>query len=79
MAKVLIVFPSILMLWDFKIVFYKSVVQNFCFRRSLVCLCTQEQIDLAVQAYGAKVLHADGEEARQTLQRLSRFSILTVA
>lgn len=55
MSKVRIVFPSLFMLWEFKQVFRKTVVKTLFFRRSLVCVCTESQIELAIHAYNAKV------------------------
>lgn len=55
MMKVKIVFPSLLQLWDFKQVFREHVLQTICWRNSLICLCSESEIELAVNAYHAKV------------------------
>ncbi len=55
MTKVRIVFPSLFQLWDFKQVFRESVLQTICRKRSLVCLCSEALIELAVYAYEADV------------------------
>jgi hypothetical protein len=55
MIKVRIVFDSLLKLWDFKGVLRKSVLQTFCMKNSLICLCTEAEIELAIHAYHAKV------------------------
>lgn len=57
-----IVFPSLLKLWDFKQVFRKRVLKTLCLRRSLICLCSDSEIELAIHAYDAKVIDT---EARQ--------------
>lgn len=62
MIKVKIVFPSLFQLWDFKQVFRKRVLQTFCWRRSLICLCSESEIELAIHAYNAKVLSTDTQE-----------------
>ena len=55
MAKVRIVFPSLLMLWDFKQVFGKRVLKTVCLKRTLICTCSEAEIELAIHAYSAKV------------------------
>lgn len=55
MVKVRLVFPSLFQLWDFKQVFRTSVLKTICSKRSLVCLCSDALLELAVHAYNAKV------------------------
>lgn len=62
MVKVKIVFPSLLQFWDFKQIFRKRVLQTRCWRRSLVCLCSESEIELAIHAYNAKVINADAKK-----------------
>ena len=62
MKKVKIVFPSLLQLWDFKQLFRKRVLKTFCLRRSLICLCSESEIELAIHAYNARVLNTESKE-----------------
>lgn len=55
MTKVKIVFPSLFELWDFKQMFRNRVLKTICLRRSLICLCSEAEIELAIYAYKAKV------------------------
>ncbi|GAA4745740.1 hypothetical protein [Flavisolibacter ginsenosidimutans] len=55
MAKVRIVFPSLFKLWDFKLSFRESVVKTICTKRTLICCCSESEIELAIHAYEAKV------------------------
>ncbi|MDB5205732.1 MAG: hypothetical protein JWR72_807 [Flavisolibacter sp.] len=55
MRKVKIVFDCRIKLWDFKQVFKKSVLQTILWKRSLTCLCTETEIELARHAYNARV------------------------
>ena len=55
MKKVKIIFNSLIELWDFKQVLPKSVLQTMCMKRSLTCLCSEAEIELAIHAYHAKV------------------------
>lgn len=55
MIKVRIVFASLFELWEFKQVLRKSVLQTFCMKRSLTCMCTEAEIELAIHAYHAQV------------------------
>lgn len=59
MVKVRIIFPSLFELWDFKQVFRSNVLKTICRRRSLVCLCSDALIELAVYAYKANVVQVD--------------------
>lgn len=62
MIKVKIIFPSLFQLWDFKQIFRRRVLQTIFWRRSLVCLCSESEIELAICAYEAKVVNADTKE-----------------
>ena len=55
MKKVKIVFSNLIELWDFKGVLPKAVIKTMCMKRSLMCLCTEAEIELATYAYHAKV------------------------
>ncbi len=62
MMKVKIVFPSLFQLWDFKQMFRRRVLKTACWRRSLICLCSEAEIELAIHAYDAKVVSVDTKE-----------------
>ena len=55
MKKVKIVFNCLLNLWDYKQILQKNVLQTIFFQRSLICFCTESEIELAINAYHARV------------------------
>jgi hypothetical protein len=55
MIKVRIVFDCRVKLWDFKQVLCRSVLCTIFWKRSIICLCTEAEIQLARHAYDAKV------------------------
>lgn len=55
MMKVKIVFNCRLKLWDFKQVIQKRVVHMLLWKRSLICLCSESEIEIARHAYNAKI------------------------
>jgi hypothetical protein len=55
MKKVIMIFDCRIKLWDFKQVLQKGALRSFYWERSLTCLCTEAEIELARYAYNAKV------------------------
>ena len=55
MKKYIIVFNCRLKLWDFKQILSNGVLQTILWKRSITCVCTEEEIELALHAYDAKV------------------------
>jgi hypothetical protein len=66
MMKVRIVFPTLLQLWDFKQIFRKRVLKTSCLKRSLICVCSEAEIELAIHGYNAKVLSADEKDGKNS-------------
>ena len=56
MKKVHLVFPSLFNVWSFKQSFRHSIVQTTFYKRSLVCFYSEALIELAENAYEAKVI-----------------------
>ena len=67
MFKVKIVFPSLFQLWDFKQIFPKRVLETRCRKHSLICICTEEEIELAIHAYRATVEPAVDDPKNQNV------------
>jgi hypothetical protein len=55
MMKVRIVFTCRVKLWDFKQVFHQRVLQIILWKRSLICLCSETEIEIAKHGYNARV------------------------
>ena len=55
MIKVKIVFATLFELWDYRGIVSRRVLETMCWKRSITCLCTEAEIELARNAYHAKV------------------------
>ena len=55
MVKVKIIFNCRLKLWDFRQIIQKRVLQVILWKRSLICLCSETEIQIALHAYNARV------------------------
>jgi hypothetical protein len=53
--KVVIVFPSLLKLWSFKLVLQKRPTKISFKQRLITCTCTEAEIRLAEYVYAARV------------------------
>ncbi|GAC1427037.1 MAG: hypothetical protein NVS1B13_19860 [Flavisolibacter sp.] len=56
MKKVRLIFPDIFSLWQFKREITGGLIEADFGKKTLICDCTSEQIELAVIKYKAKVV-----------------------
>ena len=62
MKKVTLVFPSIQALWRFRDRIKTNTVEIIATRRTIICECSDGEVQVAIQEYGAKV--EEGETYR---------------
>ncbi|RYF87203.1 MAG: hypothetical protein EON98_01295 [Chitinophagaceae bacterium] len=58
MVMVKLVFPSPILLWEYKSILRKRSLQITYLKRWIICRCSEAEIELAEQAFRAKVTDA---------------------
>jgi hypothetical protein len=59
MKKTTLVFPTVQALWQFKASIQTNNVEIIISTKTLICECTERNVDLAISKFGAEVFEDD--------------------